>query len=105
MRLTSSRLRGSETLPRCSPRSRCPRANAADALDGVAHDVARTLRRGELGVGCDVDLRQAVEQVPCVVARLNGGPCPQYGILVQEGAGHSRCIEGQYNPWVSCDVP
>src|SRR5262245_56674574 len=72
----------------CSARGRCPRTNAADALDGVAHDVARTLRRGELGVGRDVDLRQAVEQVPCIVARLNGGPCPQYGILVQELTGH-----------------
>src|SRR5437879_8115714 len=32
---------------RCSARARCPGTNAADALDGVAHDVARTLRRRE----------------------------------------------------------
>jgi len=61
---------------RCSARARCPGTNAADALDGVAHDVARTLRRRELSVRGDVDLRQAVEQIPCVVARLNGGPAP-----------------------------
>src|SRR5437867_9576837 len=61
---------------RCSARARCPGTNAADALDGVAHDVARTLRRQELSVRGDVDLRQAFEQIPCVVARLNGGPAP-----------------------------
>src|SRR5207249_5875334 len=61
---------------RCSARVRCPGTNAADALDGVAHDVARTLRRRELSVRGNVDLRQAVEQIPCVVARLNGGPAP-----------------------------
>src|SRR5262249_38983854 len=51
-----------------------------------------------------VDLRQAVEQIPYVLARRNGGPRPQHGVLVQDDAGHPWCIEGQDNPRVPLDV-
>jgi hypothetical protein len=37
-------------------RGRRPRADAADALDGVTHDVAGALRRRELSVRRHVDL-------------------------------------------------
>jgi ABC-2 type transport system ATP-binding protein len=87
-----------------STRGRYPRADAADALDGVAHQVAGPLRRRERGVRGHVDLRQAVEQVPCLVARLDGGPRVQHRVRIQEGAGHPRRNEGQHDPGVSFDV-
>ena len=79
-------------------------AYPADALDGVAHDIAGTLRRWEVGVRGHVDLRQAVEQIPGIVARLNGRPCVQHGVRVQEDAGLPRRLERQNDPRVPLDV-
>ena len=84
--------------------SRYPRADAADALDGVAHQIAGPLRRREIGVRGHVDLRQAVEQVPRLVARLDGRPRVQHGVRIQEDAGRPRRLEGQHDPWVPLDV-
>ena len=81
-----------------------PGTDAADALDGVAHDIAGTLRCRELGIRGHVDLRQAVEQIPSVVARLDGRPRLQHGVRVQEGAGYPRRIEGQHDPRIPLDV-
>jgi len=52
---------------------RGPWPDTGDALDLVVHDVAWSLRCGELGVRRHVDLCQPIEQVPRRVAGLDGG--------------------------------
>src|ERR1700733_9708294 len=87
-----------------SLRDRSPRPNAADALDGVAHDVAGTLSRRELGARGYINLRQAIEQVPGALARLDGGSSPPHGVVVHENADHPRRIKGQHDARIPLNV-
>ena len=65
-----------------SPRDR-RRRSARRSTD----DVAGTLGCRELRLRRHVDLRQPVEQIPCAVAGLDCGACPQHCVRVEEHAG------------------
>ena len=88
-----------------SVRGRPPGPDAADAFDGVTHEIAGALGSRELGVRGHIDLGQAIEQVPGGLARLDRGSRLKHGVLVEEGAGHPRRVEGQDDARIPLDVP
>src|SRR5271165_1090840 len=87
-----------------SPRRGSPGPDAADVLHRVAQDIAGTLRSRELRDGRQIDLREAVEQVPGGLPRLDRGTRTQYGIRVQEGVAVPRRLEGEHDARVTFDV-
>src|SRR4051812_366562 len=84
---------------------RRPRADAADAVDPVANEIAGRPRRREGGVRGHVDLREPVEQLPCVLALLDRGMGAQDGVRVQERARIARGGEREDDARVALDVP
>src|SRR5579875_1200332 len=105
------RLPGPEPVPwpvpvvvtsRSAPRG--PGTDAGDPLDGVAGDVAGAPRRGELGVGGEVDLGQPIEQVPGVVARLHHRVGVQHRVGVEENARLVRRLDGKDDSGIPLDV-
>src|SRR4051812_10812782 len=84
---------------------RRPRADAADPVDPIADEVAGRPWRREGGVRGHVDLREPVEQLPCVLALLDRGMGAQDGVRVQERTRVAWSGEGDDHARVALDVP
>jgi hypothetical protein len=87
-----------------SPLSGDPRTDSGDPFDRVPDDVPRPRRGRELGLGRHVDLRQPVEQVPRVLAGLDGGAGMQHGVRIQKDTRLVRRVERQHRARVALDV-
>src|SRR6266851_9151481 len=81
-----------------------PRADSADPLDGVPHDVAGSSRCGVLHVRGHVGLGEPVEEVPRIVAGLDSRACVEHPVGIEEDAGLAWRGEGQHDAGVAFDV-